>query len=493
MAGFGVKYFETIAGSIINYFAGNNSALTDLNVGSRLRTIFEAVAIELEQIYYQLFIGVEDGIKTAVYDSFSFPLLQARAASGTVRFSRTTPAPVGGVTIPSGTQVSTAGSTSTDAVVYQTVDTVVIPEGETFVDALVVATTDGAIGNAPANTIIVLIGSPAGVNAVTNQAAFFTGRDLETESERQARFQTYIANLSRSTLGAIETAAQSVDNIVDAVAFESPNLSVFVFSAIGSTYQDISFEANLPSGMPQRALPATIANGDVLYIGSPGRFDVLKFILDAGRVGGAAVWEYWNGSAWTALSFISDSTNLLGTSGTLAFNKPSNWRDVTVNNARKYWVRMRVTNPAISQAPKIIEVKASPLPGVVNLVAMDASASLSPSLRTAVINAVESYRAAGIRVSVFSPTITIVPVTVTLIAAPLADADALQALVTQAIIDYISSFSLGRKLTLSELIQLIENQSTDIEETILSAPTDRIDTSFDEVLRPGTVTVTVQQ
>ncbi len=493
MASFGVKYFETIAGSIINFFAGNNSALTDLNVGSRLRTIFEAVAIELEQIYYQLFIGIVEGIKTAVYDSFSFPLLQARAASGTVRFSRTTPAPVGGVTIPSGTQVSTSGSSTSPAVAYQTVDTVVILEGETFVDALVVSTTDGSISNAPANTIIILIGAPSGVSAVTNQAAFFTGRDLETDSERQARFQTFIANLSRSTLGAIENSALSVDNIVDAVAFESPKLSVFVFSSITTLYGDISFESNLPSGMPQRALPATIQTNDALYIGSDGRFDVLQWILDAGRVGGAAIWEYWNGTAWVTLPFISDSTSLLGTSGTLAFAKPSNWRDVTVNGARKYWVRMRITNPAISQAPKIIEVKASPLPGVVNLVAMDSSAALAPSLKTAVINAVEEYRAAGIRVSVFGPTVTLVPVTATIIADPLADADAIQALVKQAITDYISAFTLGRKLTLSELIQLIENQSTDIEETILDAPTDRIDTSFDEVLRPGTVTVTVQQ
>lgn len=493
MASFGVKYFETIAGSIINFFAGNNSKLTDLNVGSRLRTIFEAVAIELEQIYYQLFIGITDGIKTAVYDSFSFPLLQSRAASGTVRFSRTTAAPVGGVTIPSGTQVSTAGSSESPAVAYQTVDTVVIPEGATFIDALVVATTDGSIGNAPAGTVTVLIGSPAGVSAVTNQAAFFTGRDLETDSERQARFQTFIANLSRSTLGAIETAALAVDNIVDAVAFESPKLSVFIFSAITLLYEDISFESNLPSGSPQRGLPATIQTNDALYIGSSGRFDVLQWNLDAGRVGGAAIWEYWNGTAWVTLPFISDSTSLLGTSGTLAFNKPSNWRDVTVNSARKYWVRMRITSPAISRAPKIIEVKASPLPGVVNLVAMDSSAALSPSLKTAVINAVELYRPAGVRVSVFAPTVTLVPVTVTIISNPLADAAALNTLIKQAIIDYVSAFTLGRRLTLSELIQLIENQSTDIEETVLVAPTDRIDTSFDEVLRPGTVTVTVQQ
>jgi uncharacterized phage protein gp47/JayE len=493
MASFGVKYFETIAGSIMSFFAGNNSALTDYNVGSRLRTIFEAVAIELEQIYYQIFVGVSDGIKTAVYDSFSFPLLQSRAASGLVRFSRNTPAPVGGVTIPSGTQVATSGSTTAPSVAYQTVDTVIILEGATYIDALVVATTDGAVGNAIANTVINLIGSPSGVNSATNPAAFFTGRDIETDSERQSRFQRYIANLSRSTIGAIENAALTVENVVDAVAFESPKLAVYVYSAITTLFTDISFEANLPSGSPQRALPATISYGDNLYVGSSGRFDVLQFILDAGRVGGAATWEYWNGAEWTALSYISDSTSRLLTSGTLAFNKPANWRDVTVNGSRKYWVRLNITSPSISQAPKIIEVKASPLPGVVNLVAMDSTAALSASLRTSVMNAVELYRAAGIRVSVFGPTTTNVDVTVTITADPLADAEALEASVTQAIIDYISSFSLGRKIVLSELIQLIENQSTDIEETILVAPTDRIDTSFDEVLRPGTVTVTVLQ
>lgn len=487
---FGVKHFETITGSIVNWFSGNNSEITDFNIGSRIRTMFEAVAIELEQIYYQLFVGISGGIETAVFNSFDFPLLQARAASGTVRFSRTTPAPAGGVTIPAGTQVGTSGE---DTVVYQTTDTVVIPEGATFIDATVVSTSEGSRGNAPANTVTVLLGAPAGVNSVTNQNSFFTGRDLENADERRDRFQKFIANLSRSTLGAIENAAGGVDNVVDAVAFESPRLSVFVFDSITSAFTDVSFEANLPSGSPKRALPAVVSANAALYTGADSRFGTLKADLDVGMVGGALAWEYWNGSAWVALPYSSDTTETLKKSGFLVFTKPANWRDASVNGTRKFWLRLRVTDPAMSQVATLVQIKVEPLPGIVMLVAMDASATLPSSLRTAVSNAVEGYRAAGIRVSVVPPVVTPVAVTVALTADPLADATALQALVQQRVSDFLAAFTLGRKLVLSELIQFIENQSSDITEAVVSAPSDRIDASFDEVLRPGTITIQVQQ
>ena len=490
---FGVKYFETIAGSISSFFAGNNNTLTDFNIGGRLRTAFEAVAIELEQIYYQLYIGITDGIESGVYKSFEFDLLQSSAASGPVRLSRNTPAPIGGVTIPAGTQVSTPGSDTAPAVVYQSTDTVIILAGQTYIDATVVATVDGSVGNASANTITVLVGAPSGVDSVTNLNAFFTGRDLETSDERRNRFLKYIDNLSRATLGAIETAALGVAGVVDAKAFESPKLSVLIYASPTQTFSDISFEANLPSGAPVACLPPFVSTDDALYIGSDGRFDVLQFVIDQGMSGGAFVWEYWNGSAWTALSYTTDSTLALRQSGFLTFTKPSNWRDTQINATRKFWIRLRVLTPSVSRVATIVWLKAAPLPGVVQLVAMNAAAALPPSLQTAVSNAVESYRAAGIRVSVVPPTVTPVNVTASLKLDPLADAVALQASIQQGISDYLAAFTLGQKLSLSEIVQFIENQSTDILDTVLASPTDRIDTSYDEVLRPGTITVTVQQ
>jgi uncharacterized phage protein gp47/JayE len=490
---FGVKHFETITGSIVRFFSGNNKTLTDFTIGSRLRTAFEAVAIELEQIYYQLYIGITDGIENGVYNSFNFSLLQASSASGSVRFSRNTPAPVGGITIPAGTQISTPGSSTSPAVIYQSADTVTILEATTYIDAIVVATLDGSIGNASANSITVLVGAPSGVDSVTNPNAFFTGRDLETADERRNRFLKYIDNLSRATLGAVETAALGVDGVVDAKAFESPKLSILIYASPTQTYTDISFEANLPSGAPIACLPPFVSTDDALYIGSDGRFDVLQFVIDQGMSGGAFTWEYWNGTAWVTLPYTTDSTLALRQGGFLTFTKPTNWRDSLVNSVRKFWIRLRVLTPSVSRIATIVWTKAAPLPGVIQLVAMNASATLTPSLRTAVSNAVEGYRAAGVRVTVVPPYITTVNVTANLKLEPLADAAVLQASIQQGISDYLAAFKLGQKLSLSEIIQFIENQSTDILDTVLTSPSDRIDASYDEVLRPGTITVVVQQ
>lgn len=490
---FGVKYFETITGSIINWFSGNNREVTDFNVGSRIRTMFESVAIELEQIYYQLFIGVNDGISTAVYDSFNFPLLQPAAASGNVRFSRTLPAPAGGITIPAGTQVGTPGTDASPAVLYQTTDTVLMLENTNHIDAFVVATSSGIVGNAPANTITVMFGAPSGVEAVTNLNSFFSGRDIETSDQRQVRFAKFISNLSRSTLGAIENAALQVANVVDAVALESPRLSCFVFASPLATYSDISFEVNLPSGNPQPSFPKSVSTGDALYIGGDSRFNVLKIDVDAVRLGGAFSWEYWNGSAWILLPYTGDSSLALSRSGFLTFNKPANWRDMDVNGVRKFWIRLRATNPSVSQVATIFQIKASPLPGIVNLVAMDSAATLPDSLRQSVDTAVEQYRAAGIGVLVVPPMVTTVAVTVNVLASPLTDAATLKALIAQKISDFISTFTLNRELILSELVQFVRNQSTDIIDVVIVAPTDNLNSSYDEVLRPGTVTVTVQQ
>lgn len=492
--GFAVKYFETITASIVNWFSGNNNSVTDFNVGSRLRTMFEAVAIEMEQIYYQLYVGIKNGIATAVFNSFNFPLLQPQAASGSVTFSRTTPAPVGGITIPAGTQVSTQGTSSSPAVTYQTVDTVVIPAGQLSVSALVVATVTGTVGNAQAGLINTLVGTPTGVNSVTNPNAFFTGTDLETEDQRLARFQKFIANLSRGTLGAIENAALGVVNIVDAVAIESPKLSVFIFNSVFQTFTDISFEANIPGGTPQQTTTSAPSTGDALYVGAANRFNTIKFTLDQGMIGGQFNWEYWNGSAWVTLPFTADSTAYLTNTGFLTFSTPSDWRDTVINGVRRFWIRLRITgtSPAVTHGATLVQAQASPFNGVVEVVAMDASSTLSPTLQANVAAQMDSYRAAGIHVTVVGPTVTTVNVTASIVANPLADTTALETQLQQAISDFINSFTLGQELILSQLIQFIRNQSTDVIDVQITTPTDSLYASFDEILKPGTISVLIQ-
>lgn len=493
MAAFGVKYFETIAASMISWFSGVCTTVTDFNVGSRLRTILEACAIELEQTYYQLFIGITNGIQTAVFNTFNFPALQAQAASGQVVFASVSPAPLGGYTIPSGTMVSTQGTATTPAVTYATTDTVVIPQGSTTVAAVVVASLVGSNGNATAGGVNVLVGAPAGVSTVTNPIAFSNGLDTETLDQQTARFQQYVANLSRGTLGAIENAARSVSGVTNAVAFDSPVLAVFVYDAVFDAYTDISVDVNLPSGTPQPALPATPSLNDALYIGAPNRYGALKADLDSGMVGGTTIWEYWNGAAWTTLPISADSTSTLKNSGFLNFTPPADWRDNLVDQVRKFWLRLRVTNPAVVTVATVFQMRAEPFPGVVYLVAMNASAMLPPSLFAAVANAVSAYSASGIRVTVKPPTITSVAITLNIVATPTADPVALQAQIVAAVTAFLAAFAMGQELYSTQLVQFVRNQSNEILDVQVVAPATNLDTSATEVLQPGVVTVTVSQ
>lgn len=492
--GFVIKYYDTITASMVNWFSGNNSTITDFAVGSSIRTLIESVAVELEGIYYQLYTGITNGIQNAVYTSFNFPLLQPQPASGTVTFSNTTPAPGGGTTIPAGTQVSTAGIGGAAPVVYQTTDTVIMLAGTTSIAAVVIATTTGSVGNAVAGAVNVLVGSPSGVSAVTNPVAFFTGRDLETQSARQARFQNYIANLSRSTLGAITNAARRVATVVDAVAFESPIMTVFVFSGI-SGYTDISFESNLPSGAPQNVFNPVVENNDALYIGAASRFGLVKIDLDRGMVGGTYEWEYFGQTTggWRSLPIASDSTNKLAQSGYLSFTKPSDWIDASVNGTRKFYIRLRITHPSTTRVATLVQLKAQPFPGIIYLVAMDASGTLTPSLQSQISNAVNEYRGAGTQVFVTGPTITSLNITVSAQGKLTADPVALEATLEQSINNFLATFTLGQEFILTQLVQFLRNQSTDVIDLTISLPTSNRDAAFDEVFRAGTISVSVYQ
>jgi hypothetical protein len=74
-------------------------------------------------------------------------------------------------------------------------------------------------------------------------------------------------------------------------------------------------------------------------------------------VGGVVAWEYWNGSAWAALTVVDGTTGFTAalTAGqTVTWTAPANWVANTLSAQLAYYVRARVTtvfttNPAYSQ------------------------------------------------------------------------------------------------------------------------------------------------
>lgn len=107
--------------------------------------------------------------------------------------------------------------------------------------------------------------------------------------------------------------------------------------------------------------PGTEATGDYFAIGrAHAPFDRLIFDYAGGTAGagGTVAWEYWNGSAWTALAGVTDATAGFTTAAAdgleVSWTMPANWARSTLNGVPAYYVRARVTgvyatNPILDQ------------------------------------------------------------------------------------------------------------------------------------------------
>lgn len=196
---FQIKDFVSIVASMVNHMRGNQAKVTDFQPGSVARTLVEGPAVEMEELYLQMFIGLRESIPIATFQSFGFDKLPASYASGFVSISKATP-PTADLVIPVGTVF-----TADDGRSYSNTATAVWPAGVATFSVAVVAILPG-------------IGSNIAAGLITSSAAFgseFTisnqtisnGTDAETDAEREARFAAFISSLSRGTIMACLYAA----------------------------------------------------------------------------------------------------------------------------------------------------------------------------------------------------------------------------------------------------------------------------------------------
>ena len=97
-------------------------------------------------------------------------------------------------------------------------------------------------------------------------------------------------------------------------------------------------------------LRASPAVNDAFYFGRATPFStVALFITTPGAGTWTITWEYWNGSAWTALTVISDGINHYRTGGGIISSvdmiaqQPIDMATTTVNSQSAYWIRGRVS------------------------------------------------------------------------------------------------------------------------------------------------------
>lgn len=272
---FFIKNFESITASLIINISESTSALTDFNVGSKIRVLIEAFAEELEAFYHMMFRGILEATNNAVFNSFDFPALPAVSASGNVLFSlvvagSTTPlAPNTTFTIPRGFRVQipvssqlSVSSAALPGTTYTVITNTIWQAGQTSVLVPVACTQAGVLGNTPANSIKgivdILPTVIGGQYQVTNPVPLINGSPAEDQNARKARFANYLQSLGRGTLVAIEHAAltaQILDSAGDiqeqvkiAVAVEPftvdgslpvGHVDIYIYNGFGGTTSDL--------------------------------------------------------------------------------------------------------------------------------------------------------------------------------------------------------------------------------------------------------------
>ncbi|ATI15621.1 baseplate J-like protein [Bordetella phage vB_BbrM_PHB04] len=242
---FQIKDFTSIVASMINWMKSTQSKVTDFNVGSVVRTVVEAPASEIDELYQQMHNGLKEAIPAATYFSFDFDALPALPATGMVRVTIASNA--SDVLISSGTTVSYLNGD----IDYTVNQDVIIPAGDTFADVLVTAATAGAAGNVAAGTQFTLSPAPTGFVSATNLSPWSNGTDAETEDDRKLRFRAFVQSLNRGTVAALEYGLKTT-SLTDA----SGNVTERVVSAsIVEPWKDID------SSMPISLVECYIHNG----------------------------------------------------------------------------------------------------------------------------------------------------------------------------------------------------------------------------------------
>ena len=157
---------------------------------------------------------------------FGFARQTSTSASGYVVFSRNTPAPAS-INIPVGATVQSNTATSQGLFLqYSTTSAGSIPEGSTESSPiLVTCVTSGSAGNALANTLTQIVGTPLvqGVTAVTNPAPIDGGNDVESDNAYKVRFQNTVFRNLAGTVDqylaiALSTAFSTKANVIGPVS-----------------------------------------------------------------------------------------------------------------------------------------------------------------------------------------------------------------------------------------------------------------------------------
>lgn len=213
------KSISDILGGLIDYTSTHTSEITDFTPGSIVRSIYEAEAMELEQLYTLSIENILWGIRHSVLDAFGFTPKDATAAFGYVTVTLSTPlaAPL---VLAKGTSFYSSKDTA-ESIMFVTQDSYFIDTGTSSFQVVVYCTQLGTIGNIDSNYIDTMSSTQITSKTATNEEPFATGTDTESTDSVLQRFRQFVATRGRATANAVDYAARSVPGVTGVYVSET--------------------------------------------------------------------------------------------------------------------------------------------------------------------------------------------------------------------------------------------------------------------------------
>lgn len=207
-----LKKISEILGRLIDVTMINTNELNDFSVGSTIRSIYEAVAMELEQYYVLSRENILWGIEQGVLNAFDFRKREAKRAYGlvTIEFHTTNQSPI---YVPTGTTFDSSLSADSNGLTYTTLQDYTIPAGVVTARVEVYCTTVGSIGNIQKNKINRIINNISNVKKVYNEYDILTGVDEEDIEAVKKRFHAFVESRGRATVKALDYGTRQVEEV----------------------------------------------------------------------------------------------------------------------------------------------------------------------------------------------------------------------------------------------------------------------------------------
>ena len=148
------KSMYVILKDLIDWTTSRTDKLTDFNVGSAIRTLYEAVASQLDEFYFRMKQNALYAITNSIYQAFDFERKIAGKSSGTITVSFKQQLP-STLIIPAGTLFST--SEVYGFINFESIEETQVPAGMISANVKVECKEAGTIGNVPQGAISVMV------------------------------------------------------------------------------------------------------------------------------------------------------------------------------------------------------------------------------------------------------------------------------------------------------------------------------------------------